>query len=204
MATMAADVTDVARSLMALDYDAFKNEVNADLRPNDETPNQRARHAALRSPMLVDRWFTVLTQMAKSVDGQLAAKTEDYEADKAGIRAKILKEKDPRRVNALRAQLEETKAKYARARAGTLRFKCGLDEALIEARALRDSTRDRLYDTVVADERNRYAARILVLTNAIDEHRHACDIADITPEDHDERLWAIIESPPEPEDDDEW
>lgn len=197
MATVTANIHDEARRLNGLDPTSFKTEVNADLRPEAHGAQSRIRHEALRSPAVVDRWFTTLSQIAKSVDGQLAAKIEDNQATKAALRAEIigLEEggltEDGKSLKDLQRDLEVLASKYARARAGTLRFKTGLDETLIEARALRDSLRDRLYDTVVADERNRYAARVKVLEEGIAAHQQAADLAGLDPEAHDEMLWRL-------------
>lgn len=189
-------VEEFARKLMSLTPEEFRSEVDRDLRPlrAGDTTNKvyAVRRAALRTPTVVDRWFTTLSQIAKSVDGQLAAKTEDYEADRADLRAQILACTNSREEKVLKQALERRKSDYSRSRAGTLRFKSGLDEALIEARSLRDSVRDRLYDSVVAEERNRYAVRVTALEDAIREHRDALFAADMDPEDHDERLWSAV------------
>lgn len=193
-------VEDEVRRLTALSPDAFKAEVDSDVKPfihaNMDQGIWDARRAALRSPALVDRWFASLSQTLKSVEGQLATQTEDYDAARADIKkALIAAEADGNtaRVKDLRIQAEQVKAEHARARAKTLRFKTGLDEMLIQARSLRDAVRDRLYDSVVAEERNRYAARITELTDAILEHRQAHIEADIDPEVHDQHLWQVIE-----------
>lgn len=185
------DTTDLARNLMGLDHAAFRKEVDSDLRPGDGE-RWKARHRALRSPTCVDRWFMVLSQMAKSVDGQLAAKADDYEAARAETREQLLAATDAVQQMGFRRRLESLKAEYSRNRANTLRFKSGLDEALIEARALRDSVRDRLYDSVVAEERNRYAARVTTLEEAIRDHQDAFTAGDIDPEPHDLHLWDVI------------
>lgn len=191
------DSTDLARGLLALDHMSFRKEVDRDLRPLDQdaSPGQaekwKARHAALRSPACVDRWFMALSQMSKSVDGQLAAKADDYEAKRAEIRGQLVGATGPQE-KGLRRSLETLKSEYSRARANTLRFKTGLDEALIEARSLRDSVRDRLYDSVVAEERNFYARRVTALQDAIRAHQDAFTEGDIDPEPHDLHLWAVI------------
>lgn len=193
-------------SLLEMPHETFKNVVDKDLRaPTTDTPEGRkrtlkpheapdwyARHAALRTPTVVDRWYMTLNQIAKSVDGQLAAKTEDFEADRASLRARLLLA-DEKEAIQIRADMENLRARFSKARAGTLRFKTGVDEAFVEARALRDGARDRLYDSIVAEERNRYATRVAALETAIREHREASLEAGVDAEHYDLRLWGVVE-----------
>lgn len=178
------------KRLLGLDYEDFREEVNEDVRPHT---SERYRRAALRSPELVDRWFAALSQMSKSVDGQLAARTEDYEANKAVFKRQLSTARTAADRAKATSEWASQKESAHRSRAGTLRFKTGVDEALIEARYLRDTVRDSMYDTVVAEERNRYAARSTALFDAIVAHRQAMDDEDIEPGDHDERLWEAVE-----------
>ncbi len=201
MSMTTTNVEEEVRRLTSLSADEFKAEADEDVRPftyatilTDQS-QWEARHAALRTPALVDRWFGSLSRTLKSVEGQLATKTEDYDADRAQIMQAILESEkvgNHARVKDLRIQAEQTKAAYSRARSTSLRFKTGLDETLIQARFLRDQVRDKLYDSVVAEERNRYAARITVLTDAIRAHREAHIAADLDSEIHDEHVWAVI------------
>lgn len=168
--------------IAALDDEDFRELVDRDLRRE----NTDAEAAALRAPALVDRWYSVLVGMAKSVDGQLAAKKQDYEAQKARMRGlfveaeNALAEAKIKRDNAaihnaeartrtLRQEWQAVTEKYARSRAATLRFKSGLEETMVEARALRNKVRNRLFEHVVADERNHYAERVRTLEQAIAE-----------------------------------
>lgn len=194
-------------ALLRMPHETFKNVVDKDLRaPTADTPEGKkrtlkpheapdwyARHASLRTPPVVDRWYMTLNQIAKSVDGQLAAKTEDYEADRATLRARLLLVTDDAEANQIKAEMETLKARFSKARAGTLRFKTGVDEAFVEARAMRDSARDRLFDSIVAEERNRYATRVAALEAAIREHREASLEAGVDAEPYDLRLWGSVD-----------
>jgi hypothetical protein len=192
-------VESMIRRLAVMDDRGFRQEVDADLRrPGPrERREYEVRRAALRSPELVDRWTTVLLTMTKSVEGQLASKQEDHEAAKADLRQKIatLEQTAPHSDDLFKArqEWEQLKKEYAQSRAQMLRFKTGLDEWVIEARALRDSLRSTMYDSVVAEERNHYAAQVQVLRAAIDAHRtRILEDEDYEPSSADERLWACL------------
>lgn len=189
-------VDDMIQRLQAMDDRTFRNEVDEDLRRPG--PSQRrsyeTRRAALRSPELVDRWNTTLQQITKSVEGQLASKQEDYEAARAALRREAnkltpgspewLKNKD---------EQEALKVEYATERAGKLRFKTGLDEWVVEARALRDAHRATMYDSIVAEERNHYAEELRRLKEAIETHRsQILHDEDYEPSSADERLWSCL------------
>lgn len=173
-----------------LNDEDFRDLVDRDLRRE----NTDAEAAALRSPALVDRWYSVLVGMLKSVDGQLAAKKEDFEAHKARIKAQFVEaeqalaeariKRDNARIHAaearnrtLRQEWASITEKYSRSRAATLRFKSGLEETMVEARAIRDKVQNRLYEHVVAQERNHYAERVQTLEKAIAEARDTGDSA---------------------------
>lgn len=175
----------------------FRTEVDADLRRAPREPAEAARHElrrrALRTPELIDRWYTVLMMMSRSVDGQLAALDEDHQAEKADLRMEL-----PPEDRDGNPKWEEPKVAYARARAGKLRFKTGLDEWVIEARHLRDQFRYATYDQivinqVVIEERNHYAGEAQRLRDAVREHHEALLADDdIDPSPADEKLWTVL------------
>lgn len=171
---------DLTQRIAKLSEDDFRELVDRDLR-RDNTEDESQ---ALRSPALVDRWYAILVSMSKSVDGQLAAKREDFEAQKARLRGQFVEidsdlaeakirhdtkgvQQADARTRVLRQEWQSTSEKYSRSRAATLRFKSGLEETLVEARMYRDRVRDRLYDHVVAEERNRLASRVRRLESAL-------------------------------------
>lgn len=201
-------------SLSALPEVDFRRVVDRDLRARENREGNREEgqrtdqtsaleSAALRSPALVDRWLTALLAASKSVEGQLSARKMDYDATKAGLKRKIVNLEYKERTEGLTPEedeeLRDTRdrllaalERYSKSRSGTLRFKSGLDEWIIEARSLRDGLRDRLYDTVVVEERNRFAQRIRVLEEGIRAHRDSYPDDD-DPSDFDEDLWALVE-----------
>lgn len=94
----------------------------------------------------------------------------------------------------VRRRAAEAGAAHASWRAGAVRFKTGLEEDLVRLRTLRDSYRDRLYDTVVVAERDRLAARVRSLEQAIRaHHQHVCtDACDEDGCPADAALWAAL------------
>lgn len=185
-----------------VDRDLRRRENEADEVDADAVMLRELESQALRSPALVDRWLTALLAASKSVEGQLSARKMDYDATKSRLLRTIerlefqqshggLNQQEEERLREARDKMREAKERYSKSRSGTLRFKSGLDEWVIEARNLRDSTRDRLYDTVVVHERNRFAARAQLLEEAIQRHRDAFPEED-DPTDADEELWSLV------------
>jgi hypothetical protein len=173
---------DLINHISALDDEDFRDLVDRDLRRK----NSQEEADALRSPALVDRWHTVLVAMTKSVDGQLSAKRHDFEAHKQRLKGQLLEtdaelaearrrrdrtavQKCEEKARGFRAEWAGAAERYAKERAATLRFKSGLDETLVEARLHRDRTRDRLFEHVVTEERNRLATRVRKLETALQE-----------------------------------
>jgi hypothetical protein len=191
--------------LLSMPEDQFRVEVDRDLRreeyDTDGPDRYQARRAALRcrDPQLTERWYTLLLRMACSVDGQLAAMHEDNEAKKASLRSQIADaahNRDDRRSRTLARQWEKQKEGFSTSRAKLLRFKTGLDEWVIEARMLYDSTRNSMYEQIVAEERNHWAAETSRLRSAIREHQQAIlddDGVDASPAD--EKLWEALVAP---------
>jgi chromosome segregation ATPase len=170
----------LTQKIAALSDDDFRSLVDRDLRREDTQEEAQA----LRSPDLVHRWYTILVAMSKSVDGQLAAKRYDYEAQKAQLRGQFVSaesalaeaklHRDTPRVHGAQDRIRELRQdwalmteRYARSRAATLRFKSGLEETLVEARLFRDQIRDVLYESVVTEERNQLARRVRELEDEL-------------------------------------
>lgn len=199
MTVDSAAVADMIAELAAADDRTFRAEVDSDLRPRASAgdPRHWVRRAALRSPDLVDRWLTTLLMMSKSVEGQLASKQEDHEAEKARLRIGINKAEqsgNEERIRKARTAWESAKQNYAIMRGDKLRFKTGLDEWIVEARGLRDSLRAAMYDSIVAEERNYYAERARDLRQAIAEHKDKIlDDEGYEASDADERLWSCLD-----------
>lgn len=173
--------------------EVFRQLVDDDLRGR----NDPVIRAALRSSENVDRWFSVLLSISKSVEGQLAARKADWETKRTRLLTDIqlLEGTDDRvATNELKVQLQEEREKYTRWRAGIIRFKTGLDVWLAEARHLRDASRDGMYQRVTEDERIKLATRVHALEDGIRHHRDIIlsDVSDDDHEDADEDLWGLI------------
>lgn len=179
------------RSLSALDDEAFRKLVDQDLRGRSPEDVRQA----LRSPENVDRWFSALLAMTKSVEGQLAAKKTDWSTTRNRFQVDISLASTRIQSDRLKVQLQEERERYNKWRAGILRFKTGLDEFLADARRLRDASKDSSYDRVMEDERLRLTKRIRLLEEGIRSHRDTILSDELSDDDHeeaDEELWNLI------------
>lgn len=201
--------------LADLPDDDFRAVVEADLRrraPRNTNPLRDDLVAALRTPALAIRWHATLARMQKSVDGQLGAREGDFRAEQARLEAEALQvaqtcqrptsgdhlapDEVERHLAALRMQQSSLRADYQRTRASTLRFKTGLDDAMLEARYLRDEALHERFGDVVAAERDHLATCCRRLCGAIESHRTAV-LNDLGGDDADEidtELWAALRS----------
>lgn len=156
--------------LLSMPETTFRRLVDADVRKKGTEEVAES----LRSPQVVRRWLSALTAMAKSVEGQLAAREADLEV------LQLEYEKASR--GASEAELAKLEAEYLSAqtreatwRASVLRFKTGLDEAITEAKQVQDAALATMFDLAVIAERNHALERIQVLEEAIRLHRdHNC------------------------------
>lgn len=210
-----------AKKLDKLSDDEFRALCDADLRrkaPKSTVTLRKGLSDALREPQNVERWFSVLVRMAKSVDLQLAARHQDYRGKLAELQCELerltarqaagepILDPDtneplsPTRgaevITSKRMRMHNLTAEYAKTRAGTLRFKTGLEDGLLEARFARDQLRSALYSSAIVQERNHYASRATILERAIREHRGLVedpDTEDGAAELADHQLWAALD-----------
>lgn len=193
--------------LVELDDEKFRKLVDQDVRRRDGEGDLELAQA-LRSPALVRRYYTMLVRTLKSVEGQLAARETDYEARRARLKAKLSiaqsqlksattdedRNKAQSKVVNLTAEIETEKSKHLLDRGKTLRYKTGLDMALVEIRSILDGLHDDMYDTIVARERNHYAERCRQLEDAIRQHQ-----TEVLADDEDEpfeadmKLWSSLQ-----------
>lgn len=207
--------------LPGLSDEDFRAVVDADLRrkaPKSGVTLKPDLIEALRSPAVAPRWFAMLLRMQKSVDGQLGARENDYQGERARIDMDIQRlvtkmekggdVRDPdssrtmsrdeaeEKLSSLKLRRHGLRAGHMRTKAATVRFKTGLDEATLEAKFLRDSAVSNTFETVVALERDYYADRARTLERAIEAHRKGImselDTDDEDPDDIDTDLWAAI------------
>jgi hypothetical protein len=184
--------------LRDLPDEKFRALVDADLRRQAPRSGVRLKDElvdALRSPGLVERWYSMLCRMQKSVDGQLGARDADFHAQLAELAVVGLKRSD----SDVRARQETLRADHHRARAATLRFKTGLDEAMLEARYRRDEVLAERYGSAIVAERDFLASRCRRLLAAIEQHRASVldDLDGEEPDEIDTALWSLLRSPTE-------
>jgi hypothetical protein len=189
--------------LAGLNDDQFRAVVDADLRRRAPNSGARLRQdliAALRSPEHVARWHSMLSRMQKSVDGQLGARAADFRAEHARLEADVLRTADLAVREDLRRQQQTLRSKYQTARAATVRFKTGLDEATLEARHLRDQAVASTFGGAVMVERDHFASSYRRLCAAVERHRTAVmnDLGGDEPDEIDESLWGVMSPPTEP------
>lgn len=174
-------VTDAYARLvefLSMSDDDFKALIEADMRRPDDEVDQEVR-ALLRHPEVIDRTYATLLSMQKSVEGQLAARKEDREVLRGRCLAKGA---------AGRSVWLEAEERYAKTRAGSLRFKVGVEQQLMAVRRLRDTRRSVLFE----DEANeRLILRVQALEQAIRKHRDGFD-SDDEGSDDDLELWAWV------------
>lgn len=150
-------MTSVNDLVSGLDNDRFVKLVNADIR-DDASADE---HKALRSAEVLPRWLTTLISLKRSCETQLA----DDRALRSEKRVACL-DRDDGKLTWARFLAERDRWK-----AGSIRFKNGVEDKIAEARLLqKSSTNTRLRDAII-------------------KHRDTIDIED----DADEILWGEVE-----------
>lgn len=192
-------------NLANLSDEEFMPFVDVDLQPPDRRDPEVSE--ALRSPEVIQRYYTMLLWKSKSTEGQLAAKEADYEARKARLEGKLsiaeassvrTDSTDEERNRAigravnLRAELKTARSEYQQSRAKTLRFKTGLDMNLVQVRGAIRALDNKRLDQMIAEERNLLAQRVRELESAIDAHRQAV-MSGHDGDDVDDELWEVLE-----------
>jgi hypothetical protein len=158
-----------------LDSVDFREIVDADLK--SRAPSSRVRRdipnwvsMALRNEFL-EQWLAALRQMLASADGILEMRANEFAQAEAALTGRSLR--GDRQAD---IELADLKADYHRSRAGTLRFRSAVTEALPEAERLMSS-------------------RAKTLEDAIRAHRSSLlQDPDFEPSTQDEELWALVVS----------
>lgn len=198
--------------LLALPDLVFRDLVDEDLRLRGPERTGWLIGDFLRDPKVVNRFYTDLIRKSKSIEGQLASNSSALAAREEHLRGKLSITNsqleraeaggDPVEIAKCKskvvnqtAEIHSERSKSLNARTKTIRFKTGLEMAIIEVRALVEADRPDLYSSFVADERNYWAARARALTKAIEDHRTAAlSETEDPPLAADEELWAVLES----------
>jgi hypothetical protein len=172
----------VVELLLQVDGSEFEDIVNSEMRSTADKPRVTPEvAAALRDPRVLRRWYTALSMMHKSVEGQFSAKTADNTAMIKRLQA----------TNAPRAKILKEQSSFETWRASALRVKNGLEIRLIEAKALLEQHSDPYVRDRAAHERNAALAQVAVLEDAIRRHMNAC-LKDGRSSNIDETLWAYL------------
>jgi hypothetical protein len=186
--------------LAGLSEEQFRAVVDADLRRRVSPDGLLSETAqALREPENVERWFATLDGIRLSVEGQLTATADEYDALRSDLEATIKRlEADggsAARLQRLYDEENTMRVDYLAKKAARERFLTGLKEHLARAESLRNEHRATRSDSLVAAERDRLRRRVERLERAIEGHRKAV-LADLSedeePERYEESLWAVL------------
>lgn len=184
-----------ADNLGSLSDSEFRAVVDADLRRRvrpEGLPEDVAN--ALRTAAHVERWHSTLDAIRISVEGQLVAAADEYEALRSVLEADIRRLEaegaSPTRLDSHYTQENQLRTDYLSKKAGRERFLTGVQEHLAQATLLRDTR--HLADT---DDFGRIVLRVRKLERAIEAHRRAV-VSDLNdgeqPEMYEETLWAVL------------
>lgn len=179
----------------------FKAVVDADLRRRVRPEGLPAEvAAALRSPQHVERWCAALERICQSVEGQIVAAADDYDAQLTAAEVEIarLRRQDAGedRVQSVIDSTNTLRTEYHSKKAARERFLTGVNEHLVMATSLRDQQRATSTGALATDERTHLLDRIDQLERTIDAHRTAvmADCGDgEEPHPYEEALWAVLE-----------
>lgn len=179
--------------LVAMPDAEFRKVVDADLRRRrnpDGLPEEVSR--ALRSPVHVRRWANVLEGIVRFSESQVRTLDSDFAARLAALEEQREEASGGGRSSLMR-EISDLRTEHNRRRNGTIRFSAVVSDHLSQAKALIDSAGD----SSAASERDGYARRVLVLENAIREHRRAVqdDLDEGERAEHYEHvLWSVLDT----------
>jgi hypothetical protein len=194
-----ADVTPA--DLVGLSVTLFRAVVDADLRRRVRPAGlSEATSRALRSADHVERWHATLASIQHSVQGQITATADEYEAARLAIEGDIKALEgdagNAGRISRLYDEARSLRSEYMSKKASRERFLTGLKEYLVEAESLRDQQRTSVYESSVVDERDLLLDRVAVLEQAIGTHRSVI-MSDLDenedPVETDLALWRILQ-----------
>lgn len=176
--------------LASLSDEAFRKIVDDDLRNKSSADMSQA----LRDPVNVDRWYSVLLAMSKSVEGQLAARKSDWDGTRSRLDSAIEDAITEDLAKSFKEQKREEREKWLKWRGNIIRFKTGLDEVLAEARHVRDRHLGKVVERAVTEDKKRLERRVEILEAAIRLHHDRTLRAenDTEQEVADEELWTNV------------
>lgn len=162
------DPRTMVEQLMDMNYDDFRVVCEEDIRLADKGEMDDATFDALRTPPVIQRFYAMLGQMQKSVEGQLAAGKADMKSKTAKMRSR----------GTSSTEYQEALARHENWRAGALRFKTGAEQRMVEIAGLLREIDTEFFADRVKEERNDALARVKQLEEAIRLHRKNCGIED--------------------------
>lgn len=205
------EIEKLATAMAALGDQPFRDIVDDDLRRRGDDREDWTTGQVLRHPMVVERFYTELLRLGKSIEGQLATIEADYRSREARLQQKLGiahsqtkrpgaseedREKAHGKVVNLTADILKNKSEYMADRGKKLRFKTGLDMTTLEVRYLVDSLRPP-YESLVGEERNHFSARCRLLESAIRDHQTSVlEDSSVEPAPADEKLWDVLSREP--------
>ena len=157
----------------------FRDIVDQDLRGQ---PGKEAKEIAeaLRSPEVVRRWHSTLLSIQKNVEAQLASKAAETRSELLMLN-----------LDGKAKDAKQTEANFERWRAGALRFKSGVEQAIFQARDVIDREFPEANHDRIVSERNEALTQVMILKNAIRKHRDSfTDEDDASKDDHE--LWEYV------------
>lgn len=181
---------DPPSALLDLTERDFYNIVDRDVRGRLESGLARK----LRDPLVIERWYQTLLRMKKTVEGTIAAKKAETRGQRIELDVFGSTTVDGVEQSFDDPQLEIARihSEFLKWKAGSIRFKVGVEERLTEVSWRRKLVVSQLILSVAQVERNEFAAEVMRLRKAIEQHRSEIDRDDAT--EQDEALWSIIPS----------
>jgi hypothetical protein len=146
-------------------------------------------HDGLRSPEVLPRWYWTMVGMLKNLEAQFASR----ELELANLRAVTASAEaaggkaTKRGVSAV--TYHDKVASISKWKAGSMRFKGGIEVMLAEASYLRERYQREGYLQFREDERLVLLKRVTELEAAIREHKSVIDDPDVA----DKTLWQMLE-----------
>lgn len=131
----------------------------------------------LRYPENLDRWYSMLVEMKKSVETQLGARRSDVR--------KLYGTLDPKKY-------DERLRTFQRWRGGTLRFLNGVEERLSECRRLRGVEFGGKLPRILEVLQERITETAVAYEAAISDHKRRTLADDLEPSEFDQLLWSTL------------
>lgn len=187
------EADDPPAVLLELDEKDFYNLADRDVRGRLEA----SIATKLRDPIVNERWYQTLLRMKKTVEGTIAAKTHETKGQRMELESmgtitswrgneivSVDHFDDPKQ------KAVEIYTQFMAWKAGSIRFKVGVEERLTEVAWRRKRITANLLLSVSQIERNLLGEEVMRLREAIATHASQIHADDAT--EQDEELWAAL------------